>query len=65
MLKREGISSDEARERAKEIHEKTWTALEQYRSLDVQHDWWPAFVQKALGKESCARARPALNIFSE
>ena len=65
MLKREGISSDEARERAKEIHEKTWAALEQYRSLDEQHDWWPEFVRRVLGRESVAAARPELNIFSE
>jgi len=65
MLKREGISSDEARERAKDIHEKTWAALDQYRSLDEQRDWWPGFVRKVLGKESAAAARPDLNIFSE
>ena len=65
MLKREGISSDEARERAKDIHEKTWAALDQYRSLDEQRDWWPGFVRKVLGKESAAATRPELNIFSE
>jgi hypothetical protein len=65
MLKREGISSDEAHRRAKDIHEKTWAALDQYRSRDEQHDWWPAFVRKVLGKESAAQTRPALNIFSE
>jgi hypothetical protein len=65
VLKREGISSDEARDRAKDIHEKTWAALEQYRHLDDQHDWWPAFVRLVLGKESAASARPELNIFSE
>jgi len=65
MLKREGISADEARERAKDIHEKTWAALDQYRSLDEQRDWWPGFVRKVLGKESAAAARPDLNIFSE
>ncbi|HEX4469810.1 MAG TPA: hypothetical protein VH080_09750 [Gemmatimonadaceae bacterium] len=64
-LKREGISSDEACDRAKEIHEKTWGALDQYRSLDEQHDWWPEFVRKVLGKESAAQSRPGLNIFSE
>ena len=65
MLKREGISSDEARERAQVIHEKTWAALDQYRSLDEQYDWWPDFVRKVLGKESAASARPELNIFLE
>jgi hypothetical protein len=65
VLKREGISSDEARERAREIHEKTWAALEQYRHLDEQHDWWPAFVRRVIGRESAAATRPELNIFSE
>lgn len=65
MLKREGISSDEARERAQSIHEKTWAALDRYRSLDEQRDWWPAFVKKVLGRESAAGERPELTIFSE
>jgi hypothetical protein len=65
MLKREGISSDEARERAKAIHEKTWAALDRYRSLEEQRDWWPAFVKKVLGRESAAGERPDLNMFSE
>jgi hypothetical protein len=65
MLKREGISSEDARDRAQRIHEKTWAALDQYRSLDEQYDWWPDFVRRVLGKESTANARPELNIFSE
>ena len=65
MLKREGISSDEARERAKEIHEKTWRALDQYRDRDEQRDWWPEFVRKVLARDTAATARPELNIFSE
>ncbi len=65
VLKREGISSDEARERARAIHEKTWAALDQYTHLDEQHDWWPAFVRRVLGKDSAATTRPELNIFSE
>jgi len=65
VLKREGISGDEARERARDIHEKTWAALEQYRHLDEQHDWWPAFVRRVLGRDSAATTRPELNIFSE
>ena len=65
MLKREGISADEARERARDIHQKTWAALDRYRSRAEQHDWWPDFVRKVLGKESAAETRPELNIFSE
>jgi hypothetical protein len=51
-LKREGISSDEARARAVEIHEKTWAALDQYRHLEPQRPWWGDFVRRALGHES-------------
>jgi len=65
MLKREGISSEDAREAAREIHEKTWAALEQYKSLEAQRDWWPAFVRRVLGKESAAEKRPELNVFAE
>ena len=67
MLKREGISSEEAQELAREIHEKTWAALARYRHLDPQDDWWPAFVQRVLGRPSAAAEaeRPELNIFSE
>jgi len=65
MLKREGISSDEAREAAHGIHEKTWAALEQYKSLEPQYDWWPEFVRRVLGRKSGADTRPGLNIFAE
>ncbi|HVX40238.1 MAG TPA: hypothetical protein VHB25_11745 [Gemmatimonadaceae bacterium] len=66
-LKREGISPDEARERAHAIHEKTWAALDGYRHLSEQRDWWPGFVRETLGIESATvqGARPQLNIFSE
>ena len=67
VLKREGISADEARERGRAIHEKTWAALAQYRDRDEQRDWWPTFVRTVLGHDSAvpAESRPALNVFSE
>ena len=70
LLKREGISSDEARERAQLIHEKTWNALALYRRPELQRDWWPDFVQRVLGRESQApRGSTAplgvINVFSE
>ena len=66
-LKREDITPDEARERAHAIHEKTWAALDDYKHLSEQHDWWPRFVRDTLGVESATVKveRPALNIFSE
>jgi hypothetical protein len=55
MLRRDGITSDEARERAQAIHERTWAALEQYASRGAQRSWWPDFVRRTLGHESAAR----------
>jgi hypothetical protein len=67
-LKREGISPQEASEKAREIHEKTWAALDQYRGRQPQTNWWPQFVRKVLGKESAVAHRSDLgpiNVFSE
>ena len=52
MLRRDGITADEARDRAQTIHERTWAALEQYKSRGEQRNWWPDFVRRALGHES-------------
>jgi hypothetical protein len=51
-LKRQGISPEQATERAEEIHARTWAALDRYKSLHPQEEWWPAFVRQVLGKES-------------
>ena len=67
-LRREGISADNARQRATEIHNRTWAALGVYRDLAHQRRWWPAFVLGVLGHESAVADRAELgpiNIFSE
>jgi hypothetical protein len=51
-LKREGISREEAIKRGEEIHNRTWAALDKYRSRDPQTNWWPDFVRRVLGKAS-------------
>ena len=56
QLRRDGITVDEAMKRGHEIHEATWKALDAYKHLDEQADWWPEFVRKALGKESAVRS---------
>jgi len=38
------------------VHEKTWSALESYRALQPQREWWVEFVRDVLGVESAARA---------
>jgi hypothetical protein len=55
QLKREGITPRDAMERARAIHEATWAALDAYKHLDEQRDWWPEFVRRVLGKESAVR----------
>jgi len=51
-LRRDGIVSEEARERAEAIDAKTWAALDQYRARAEQRNWWPDFVRRVLGHES-------------
>ncbi|MGI8497676.1 MAG: hypothetical protein ACR2OG_08870 [Gemmatimonadaceae bacterium] len=55
-MQREGVSMADAMERAKEIHERTWAALDQYRHLDDRGEWWGEFVREVLGRESAAPA---------
>ena len=52
----EGITVKEAIRRGKEIHESTWSALEQYRPQSPSDTWawWRAFVREVLGRESAA-----------
>ena len=66
-LKREGISPEEAQERAQGIHEKTWAALDQYRQSEPKQDWWEWFVERVLRKPSALKPeeRGALNIIAE
>jgi hypothetical protein len=56
QLKREGVTPQQAMERAQEIHERTWSALDQYKHLDEQRTWWPEFVRRVLAKESAVPA---------
>jgi len=66
-LKRDGISTESALERAREIHEKTWAALQQYRDQAPEAEWWDAFVRRVLGKPSALKPedRADLKILAE
>jgi len=66
-LKREGITTEQAVARAQDIHERTWTALDQYRSAEPAPDWWDPFVRQVLGKPSALRPaeRGGLKILAE
>jgi hypothetical protein len=50
-----GLSPAEAVEAAARIHERTWAALDAYRGLEPQEEWWGEFVRAALGRDSAAR----------
>jgi hypothetical protein len=55
-LKAEDAHTKDVLERAREIHERTWKALEPYRESNEQSgEWWRDFVQKVLGHRSAAR----------
>lgn len=56
-MKHEGISREEALDRAQQIHDKTWAALDAYRERDPQAHWWPDFVRRVLGHDSAVRDR--------
>lgn len=66
-LKREGISTEQALERAQDIHQRTWAALARYRKGEPMTDWWDAFVGLVLGKPSALRPeeRADLKILAE
>jgi hypothetical protein len=49
LLRREGITPEDAMARAQAIHERTWAALERYRLREAPEEWWPGFVQQTLG----------------
>jgi len=66
-LKREGIGTEQALERAQAIHEKTWKALDRYRTGEPEVDWWDALVRRVLGRPSALRPdqRAGLQILAE
>ena len=56
-VKREGISTSDAIEQAKEIHERTWAELDRYKDREPQAEWWADFVRAVLGRESAVDER--------
>ena len=65
-LRHEGISPEEAQDRAGPIHERTWAALDAYRAAEPE-EWWSDFVRNALGRPSALRPdeRSDLRIITE
>ena len=53
-IRRAGLTVSQALARAREIHDRTWAALERYRDREPQAPWWDAFVRRVLGKPSAA-----------
>jgi hypothetical protein len=66
-LKREGIGTEQAMERTQAIHQRTWAALERYRSAEPAEDWWDELVRSVLGRPSTLRPgeRGDLRILAE
>lgn len=53
----EGLTFAQAMAAGRAVHDKTWPALEDYRKLEVQTEWWSAFVREVLGRDSGATPR--------
>ena len=66
LLKQEGISGQDAADRARSIHEKTWAAIHQDRVREPA-EWWSEFVERTLGKPSALTPdqRAELKIITE
>ncbi|HJR35535.1 MAG TPA: hypothetical protein VJ817_11335 [Gemmatimonadales bacterium] len=66
-LKREGIGTEQAMERTQAIHQRTWAALDRYRSSEPPEDWWDGLVRSVLGRPSALRPeeRGDLRILAE
>ncbi len=66
-LRREGLTAEAATERGDQIHRRTWAALDQYKHLDRQTDWWDALVRRVLGRPSALKPeeRGELRIIAE
>ena len=55
-------NGDEAMREADHVHEKTWSALEEYRGRQPQREWWNDFVRAVLGHDSEARAEDLVEV---
>jgi hypothetical protein len=61
-LKAEGLHGEDVLERGRAVHQKTWGALERYRSQHEQRAWWNDFVQHVLGRPSQARPEDLVEV---
>ena len=51
-IQHDGLTVAQAMEKAREVHRRTWAALEGHRGTPVEGDWWDDFVRRALGRPS-------------
>lgn len=67
VLKHAGVAPEHAMARAREVHERTWSALDAYRGPEEATGWWDGFVREALGHPSALKADElqALRVLAE
>lgn len=51
-IQHDGLTVQQAMDKAREVHARTWAALEAYRGLAPAGDWWDDFIRRALGRPS-------------
>ena len=61
-LRADGMAAGAMLERGRQIHEKTWAALDAYRAKYPQRDWWNDFVHAVLGVQSRVRPEDLLEV---
>lgn len=55
-IRAEGLTVEDAVQRAEQVQRRTWDALEPYRKQEEQREWWQDFVRRTLGRDTAARA---------
>jgi hypothetical protein len=58
----EGLSREEVLEQGRGYMANIGDSVDKYRQLGEQHNWWPDFVRKVLGKETAVEefAQPVI-----
>ena len=51
-IQHDGLTVQQAMDKARDVHQRTWAALERYREAPSSGDWWDDFVRRALGRPS-------------
>lgn len=55
-IQHDGLTAQQAMDKAREVHARTWAALDAYREQAPSGDWWDDFVRRVLDHPSALTA---------